>query len=134
MWISPHLEPKLGSKLVQGGMNIQLPFACVHPDCITKNLLIKEQGRSFPGRPEVVDLCIWWWIVELYCVDSVENLNRCSCLLFTRGDGVTFFSPSSSPPLWELTNHAEEWISVPLWPPSIRSQPNRSQRALRSLS
>lgn len=47
-------------------------------------------------------------------------------LLFTRGDRVTFFSHSSSPPLWEPTNHTEEWISVPLWPPPIRSLPNRS--------
>lgn len=49
-------------------------------------------------------------------------------LLFTRpgsGDILLPF-PLSPPPLWEPTNRTEECISVPPWPPPIRSLPNRS--------
>lgn len=50
-------------------------------------------------------------------------------------DRVTFFSLFFPPsPFWEPTNHTEEWISVPPWPPPIRSLPNRSSAALGALA
>lgn len=50
-------------------------------------------------------------------------------LLFTRSDRVTFFSLFLFPTPLETTNHAAEWISVPLWPPPVRSLPNCSSPA-----
>lgn len=80
-----------GSQLARGEI-LNYPFAFVRPDCVTRNLAVKEQEVSFPRRSEVVVLRGWWSSVEKDCTALVETLNRCSCCSLAWGQ-VTFFSP-----------------------------------------